>query len=409
VSTDLDRAVRAVAAKAHAVDELLAGLPEPAERSPGERRRAAEAKEAVRAARRDVLRGNADAVYDRITDGRHNRLRLPELNDTVATTFPGLVPGPLQLEAESRRVQAAKEGWEIDQGVLFGALLRAPAAGDHLIETMLQPTPRALGLLWGWQQDGVLELPSVRMERRDRAVHLTMCRVDCLNAEDEQQVEDIETAVDLVLLDPQATVGVLRGGPMTHPRYAGQRVFSAGINLKRLHAGQITLIGFLLRRELGYIHKLVRGAKPWVAAVDSFAIGGGAQLVLVFDHIIAAGDAYFSLPAAQEGIVPGAANLRLPRAVGPRVARQIILSGRRIRAGEPDGRLLFDEVVAPDEADAAIERAVHDLSSPAVAANRMMLAEPLGEFRAYMADFAEQQAYRLYSEDVIAKAGRFGR
>jgi (3,5-dihydroxyphenyl)acetyl-CoA 1,2-dioxygenase len=219
-------------------------------------------------------------------------------------------------------------------------------------------------------------------------------------------------------------VGLLRGGEMSHPRYRGQRVFSAGINLKELHAGGISLVDFLLRRELGYIHKLVRGilvedgphwqfptaAKPWVAAVDGFAIGGGMQLLLVFDHVLAASDAYFSLPAAQEGIVPGAANFRLTRCAGPRLSRQVILEGRRIRASDPAATVLVDEVIAPAELAEAIERSLDRLQSPAVVANRRMLnvaEEPLDEFRRYMAEFAVQQALRLYSEDVVAKVGRF--
>ena len=54
------------------------------------------------------------------------------------------------------------------------------------------------------------------------------------------------------------------------------------------------------------------------------------------------------LPARKEGIIPGASNLRLPRFVGDRAARQAILSGREWVAGEPDAALLCDEVVAPD-------------------------------------------------------------
>jgi thioesterase DpgC len=271
---------------------------------------------------------------------------------------------------------------------------------------------------------GVVEMHSVRLERRDGAAYLTMCRNDCLNAEDDRQVDDMETAVDLALLDPDIRVGVLRGGQMSHPRYRGRRVFSAGINLKSLHAGEISLVGFLLRRELGYIHKLVRGVltepdgswhsrtvdKPWVGVVDSFAIGGGAQLLLVLDHVLAASDAYVSLPAAHEGIVPGVANLRLGRHTGPRISRQIILQGRRIWATEPDARLLLDEVVEPGELDAAIDRSVERLRAPAVIANRRMLnlaEEPPEEFRRYLAEFALQQALRLYSADVINKAGRF--
>lgn len=289
---------------------------------------------------------------------------------------------------------------------------------------MALPTARALQLLPEFRRTGELDLGSVRLERRDGAAHLTMCRTDCLNAEDNRQVEDMETAVDLALLDPQVRVGLLRGGEMTHPRYHGKRVFSAGINLKSLHTGQISLVDFLLRRELGYINKLFRGLrvehagswhtpvieKPWVAAVDTFAIGGGAQLLMVFDRVLAAADSFVSLPAAQEGIVPGAGNLRLGRLAGGRLSRQVVLWGRRIHATEPDAGLLLDEVVEPDRMDQAVAESLERLDSPAVVTNRRMLnlaEEPPEQFRQYMAEFAVQQALRLYSQDVIGKVGRF--
>ncbi|WP_053645806.1 (3,5-dihydroxyphenyl)acetyl-CoA 1,2-dioxygenase DpgC [Streptomyces sp. XY431] len=402
----------------------IAGLPEPDRRSAGQRAAAAAARDAARAIRARFLDAHADAVYDHLTARRTVDLRLAELVTVAATAYPGLVPTTEQLAAERSRPQAAKEGHEIDQGIFLSRVLASPTAGRHLLDTMLLPTPRALRLLPDFERTGTADLGSVRIERRDDAAHLTMCRTDSLNAEDDRQVEDLETAVDLALLDPAVRVGVLRGGEMTHPRYRGKRVFSAGINLKSLHAGDISLVDFLLRREMGYIHKLVRGVraeqpahwrsatveKPWIAAVDSFAIGGGAQLLLVFDQVIAAADSYLSLPAAQEGIVPGASNFRLGRAAGPRLSRQVILRGRRIRATEPDARLLVDEVVEPSGMDAAVERAVAELRGPAVVPNRHMLnvaEEPPEEFRRYLAEFALQQALRLYSDDVIGKVGRF--
>ncbi|WP_069170596.1 (3,5-dihydroxyphenyl)acetyl-CoA 1,2-dioxygenase DpgC [Streptomyces griseus] len=420
VTVPLWSAVRATAAH---VDKLVAALPEPGARLPGERAEIAEAKDAARTMRMRFLEAQADAVYDRLTDGRTKGLRIAELVEAAATEFPGLVPTAGQLAADRGRRQADKEGYEIDQGIFLRAVLASPRAGAHLLDTMLRPTARALRLLPEFLRTGVLETASVRVERRDGAAYLTMCRDDCLNAEDNQQVDDMETAVDLVLLDPQVNVGVLRGGTMTHPRHRGRRVFSAGINLKSLHAGDISLVDFLLRREIGYIHKLVRGIrtddapwhsptveKPWVAAVETFAIGGGTQLLFAFDHVLCASDAYLSLPAAQEGIVPGAGNFRFGRATGPRIARQVILQGRRIRATEPDARLLIDEVVEPEEMDEAVARAVGRLRGPAVVPNRRMLnlaEEPLDEFRRYMSEFALQQALRLYGEDVISKVGRF--
>ncbi|MET7335682.1 (3,5-dihydroxyphenyl)acetyl-CoA 1,2-dioxygenase DpgC [Nonomuraea sp. NPDC005650] len=414
VRAPLPQARQALAAAAARAEQALAALPDPAKRSTEERAAAAEIKAAARRERTAFLEAHVEAVYAELTEDHGARPRLAELVEAAAAAFPGLVPTPEELAGERARPQAEKEGHEIDQGVFLRAVLGSAQAGTHLMESMLRPTDRALRLLPEFTVTGHAELGSVRMERRDGAAYLTMCGADCLNAEDERQVDDMETAVDLALLDPAVQVGVLRGGEMAHPRHRGRRVFSAGINLKKLHAGDISLVGFLLRRELGYIAKLIRGTagreKPWVAVVDGFAIGGGAQLLLVFDQVIAASDAYVSLPAAQEGIIPGAANLRLSRAMGPRLARQVILHGRRIWATEPAAASLIDEVAEPGDLDAALAGAVARLKGPAVVPNRRMLnlaEEPPDAFRRYLAEFALHQAERLYSDDVIGKVGRF--
>jgi thioesterase DpgC len=211
----------------------------------------------------------------------------------------------------------------------------------------------------------------------------------------------------------------VRGGFMSHPRYQDRRIFSAGINLTHLYQGRISLLGFLLRRELGYISKFIRGLaeddsdrdagapakdKPWIAAVDTFAIGGGMQQLLAFDRVIAEEDAYFSLPAMREGIIPGAANLRLSRVIGPRLARQTIFWDRRMRADEPESRLVCDEVVAGPDMERAIEASVERLSRPAVPANRRMLhlaEEPVDLFQRYMAQYAIEQARLLHGPDLV--------
>src|SRR5580704_14384211 len=298
VRGDLGRARQTLAETAKRAGDVIASLPEPAGRSAEERATVAEAHDAARAVRCQFLDVHAEAVDHELTSYRGRDLRLPELVESAAAAFPGLVPTVDQMTVERSRVQACKEGCEIDQAIFLRGVLRSPLSGPHLLSAMLRPTPRALRLLPEFSRTGVADLGSVRMERRDGAAELTMCRDDCLNAEDVQQVEDMETAVDLALLDPGVRVGLLRGGEMSHRRYLGKRVFSAGINLKALHGGAISLVDFLMRRELGYIHKLVRGilvegnprwqfptvAKPWVAAVDGFAIGGGMQLLLVFDQ-----------------------------------------------------------------------------------------------------------------------------
>ncbi|MGW4133331.1 MULTISPECIES: (3,5-dihydroxyphenyl)acetyl-CoA 1,2-dioxygenase DpgC [Amycolatopsis] len=376
----------------------------------------------VRTLRAAFVEAHAEELYAELTDGRTRYLRIDELVRAAALAFPGLVPSEAQMAAERARPQAEKEGREIDQGIFLRGILRAPKAGPHLLDAMLRPTARARRLLPEFLETGLVQMEAVRLERRDGVAHLTLCRDDCLNAEDAQQVDDMETAVDLVLLDPSVRVGLLRGGVMSHPRYLGRRVFCAGINLKKLSSGDIPLVDFLLRRETGYIQKIFRGlltddswhsrftGKPWMAAVDSFAIGGGTQLLLVFDHVLAASDAYLSLPAAKEGIIPGVSNFRLSRIAGPRVARQVILGGRKLRADEPDARSIVDEVVPPEEMDAAIDGALARLDGEAVAANRRMVnlsEEPPEEFRRYIAEFALQQALRIYGADVIGKVDGF--
>lgn len=401
----------------------LAALPEPARRSPAEQELALRLCEASRVLRCEFLDAHVDEVYDELTAGRSRPLRIEQLAAAAATAFPGLVPSAETLAAERARPQAQKEGHEIDQGIFFQRVLGSEPAGPHLVDAMLRPTPRALELLPEFARTGRIEFEAVTVERLGATARLTMCREDRLNAEDVQQVEDMETAVDLALLDPQVDVGLVRGGVMSHPRYRGRRVFSAGINLKELHSGGIRLVEFLLRRELGYINKIYRGLlvddapwysrtveKPWAAAVDGFAIGGGMQLLLVFDHVLAASDAYLSLPAAQEGIIPGVSNLRLAHHLGGRAARALVLGGRRLRVAEPEARWLVDEVVEPEEMDAAVERSLVRLASPAVLPNRRMLnlaEESADEFRRYMAEFALQQARRIHSHDVLAKVGRF--
>ncbi|MFB7271983.1 (3,5-dihydroxyphenyl)acetyl-CoA 1,2-dioxygenase DpgC [Streptomyces sp. NPDC056244] len=421
----LTAAAEALAVEIRIREAPLAGLPPRAARSTEEQRLAAGIHRACRGLRASFLRAHAAAVYDRLTDGRTVRLGLTALAEAAAEAFPGLVPTRAQLAAELRHVQAEKEGREIDQGIFFREILRLPEAGGHLVDVLRDPTPQARALLPDFRATGRAELGKVTVERRGDAGHVTFHNESCLNAEDNELIAQLDIAVDLVLLDDSIRVGVLRGGPVPHPRYQGRRIFSAGINLAELHHGRISFTGFLLQRELGYISKMYRGLstegrpdtfpahgveKPWVAAVDTFAIGGGAQLLLVMDQVIAAADSYLSLPAAQEGIVPGAANFRLGRLTGARTARQLVLGGRKIWAGEPAARLLVDEVVDPKAMDRAVDEAVARLAAPAVLANRRMLRlseEPVDAFRSYMAEFALAQAERLYGEDVLDKVGRF--
>jgi thioesterase DpgC len=417
----LDEDADALAESVQRLETLLGTLPAKPGRSAAQQSAVTETLTLCNRLRGQFLTAHTTRVYDALTASRSRSLRLGELLFAASEAFPGLVPTREQMAAESERPQADKDGLEIAQGIFLHAVLNDAVAGRHLMNVMLQPTRRATALQEQFTRSDRVELGTVVVERRGPAAHVTLHNLQCLNAEDNSLVDDLETAVDLVLLDDRIRVGVLRGAVMTHPRYRGRRVFSAGINLAALNSGRISFVEFLMRRELACIGKIVWGLKaehedltgyalpshkPWAAAVDSFAIGGGMQLLLAFDWVVAASDAYFSLPAAQEGIVPGAANLRLTRFTGSRLARRLILGGRRIEARDTEAALVCDEVVEPEDVDMAVERAAEALNQPAVVANRHMLnhAEESPEaFRRYLAEFAFIQSHRLYDMDVLDK------
>ena len=290
------------------------------------------------------------------------------------------------------------------------------------MHSMAQPTAAARALLADFRRDGSADLGPIRVDRAGDIGTVTVQNHAFLNSEDDASTAALEVAVDLVLLDDAIRVGVLRGGPATHPKYAGRRILGSGINLTHLYYGKISLLEFLLERELGQVTKFYRGhdlspsggaplewrrEKPWITAVDSFAIGGACQWLLVMDRVIAEAGSYFVLPARKEGIIPGCANLRLSRIVGERAARQALFFGRSFPCDSPGGLLLADEVVPAGEMQAAIESAAAELTSAgetSLVANRQALRkaqEPLDLFRRYMADYSYQQALCLYSPALI--------
>jgi len=401
---------------------LLVKLPEKFARTHDEQNLAQQIMTACRKIRTQLLARHADEVYSFLSSDSHSYRSLSDLIFLAAEKFPFLVPTRAQIESEQKKIQEHKEGYEIDQGIFFRGILRSPKAGSHLVDAMLLPSTRALSLLEVFTAEGQIDLGSVFLQRSGEAAYLTINNQHCLNAEDNNLINDLQVAVDLVLLEERVKVGVLRGGVMHHPRYKGKRVFCSGINLAELQAGKISFVDFLLGREFGYINKIRHGIinqdehetiqKPWVAVVDSHSIGGGMQMLLVVDKVIAAENVYFSLPAAQEGIVPGAANLRLPHMAGYRLARQMILSGKKIYASDPEARWLCDHTVPTEEIDVAIQAAVEELKNPAVVLNRKMLnlaEEPRERFREYMAEFSYIQAMRLYSDDVLEKISRWAK
>ena len=347
-------------------------------------------------------------AYDRLTEGRQRFVRVDELCERAGEA--GLLPSRKELEQEAARLQKDKQGLERAQGKFLSHVLADPDAGTHLCHAMLLPHPKTASYRAEFESRGALQLPGARLERQGKAAVVTLTNPRFLNAEDETTIEGAEIAVDLALLDAKTEVCVLRGDTVSHPKYSGRRLFGAGINLTHLYQGKIRFLWYLIR-DLGLVNKLYRGVaspdlspeagsteKLWIAAVEGFAIGGHCQILLTMDYILATEDAYLTLPARKEGIIPGAANLRMPRFVGDRITRRAILAELRIDCASPEGRMICDEIVPAAGMDAALSGIVERLTGSGVvsaAGNRRAIRageEPLDAFRRYMAVYAREQA-----------------
>jgi thioesterase DpgC len=366
-------------------------------------------------------------IYDALTVGRTRALRLDELAWAGADLLPGILPTQAELAEESLSLQMDKDGLEIHQGLFFGQLLSDREVGLHLCAAMLLPTAAARAQLEEFQSRGKLDLGTVHVEAKADAGYLYFYYPRYLNAEDDETLAAQETACDLILLHPGLRMGVLRGERVDHPKYKGRRIFSAGINLTRIYQGKQSYL-FYLMRDMGLLNKMYRGLaatdlagrlelrpdepeqtleKPWLAVVDGFAIGGGCQLLLVMDYVIAESGAYFNLPARKEGIIPGCANLRLPRFMGERMARQAIMFDKTFRVDDPEARTLVNEVHPRDALDPAVDACIANaLGSGMVSAggNRKSIriqTEPMDTFRAYMATYAYEQAFCHLSEQLV--------
>src|SRR3954469_14647767 len=200
---------------------------------------------------------NPVAIYNELTGGGTKFLRADELCRLAAQKDPSL-PGEAALAAEAARPLNAKKGLERAQGAFLAEVLGDPVAGLHLCHASLLPLAESRERAAEFERSGRLDLGGASVERVGRAAVVTMQNPRHLNAEDETTLRPLETAIDVALLDTKSEVCVLRGGKVEHPRYAGKRLFGAGINLTHLYQGKIRYLWYILR-DLGLVNKIYRG------------------------------------------------------------------------------------------------------------------------------------------------------
>lgn len=158
--------------------------------------------------------------------------------------------------------------------------------------------------------------------------------------------------------DREALVGIVTG--------AGDRAFSTGADLREVAAGELAAIIDIEPGGFGGVRH--PRTKPMIAAVNGIALGGGFEIALACELIIAAEGAEFGLPEVSRGFLAGAGGLqRLPRIIGRAQAMEVILTGARLDAATALELGLINDIVPQDD---LLERA-HEL------ADRILVAAPL--------------------------------
>jgi len=179
----------------------------------------------------------------------------------------------------------------------------------------------------------------ITVEREGPVTVFTLNRPEVMNALHSPAHFELHEAFDAFAADPDQWVGIVTG--------AGERAFSAGNDLKHQAGG-----GEMRQPPSGFAGLTLRFdlAKPLIAAVNGVAMGGGFEIALACDIILASEAATFALPEPRVGLAALAGGLhRLPRAIGTKRAMGMILTGRRVSAAEGLELGFVSEVAAPQD------------------------------------------------------------
>lgn len=211
---------------------------------------------------------------------------------------------------------------------------------------------------------------TILFEQRDRVAVITLNRPDALNALNAQVMSEIVDCIAAIDRDKTIAVTVLTG--------AG-RAFAAGADIKEMQPQ-----GFSDMYVEDYFAGWDRFAacrKPVIAAVNGFALGGGCELAMMCDLIIASDKAKFGQPEIKLGVTPGmGGSVRLTRAVGKAKAMDMVLTGRMIDAAEADRIGLVSRVVEHDslmETALAAASEIAAFSLPSLMAAKEMVTRAL--------------------------------
>ena len=210
---------------------------------------------------------------------------------------------------------------------------------------------------------------SILVETRGAVTLITINRPQALNALNSQVLEDLIDAFAKFEADPSQGCAVITG--------AGEKAFVAGADIKEMveKSSADFYAQDFFSKWTSHIVKLVR--KPWIAAVNGFALGGGCEVAMMADFIIASEKARFGQPEIKLAVVPGmGGSQRLTKAVGKSKAMDMCLTGRMMDAAEAERSGLVSRVVPAEELlDTALKVAAEIAAMPplAVLANKELV------------------------------------
>lgn len=199
----------------------------------------------------------------------------------------------------------------------------------------------------------------VLYEKEGGVAYVTLNRPAVLNAMNSRMHVELGECWDDIERDPRVRVAVVSG--------AGGRAFSVGQDLKEraaLDAGGVPPSSFGSGGGPGWprLTERFRMSKPVIAMVDGYALGGGFELALACDLIVASSRSVFGLPEARLGLIPGAGGVfRLARQLPPRLAAGYLLTGRRMTAETAMEFGLVNEVTEPQDLEGHVAEWTRDI------------------------------------------------
>lgn len=191
-------------------------------------------------------------------------------------------------------------------------------------------------------------------EVRDRVANITLNRPEALNAMDPETIRELSEAWAEVRDNNDIWVAVVRG--------AGERAFTAGMDIKKTISRTSRPANFFNTQRLQTLERGLQVNKPVVAAIHGYCLGGGITLALACDLRIASEDAVFGLPEIKQGVFPSeGATWRLPRQIPWAVAMEMLILGENIDAGRAYEIGLVNRVVPNEQLDQAVDDVVQAL------------------------------------------------